>query len=96
MINNQVFQVLAQTVGAYQRCKLDPSKKDWENTHKERILKIVKTHFPSGSGFDKGTIIDLGASTEEKLVFQADFHHMDAVKTVRISRIGLMHPLNFR
>ena len=41
------------------------------------IEKFVKDRFPSGSGFDSGTKIDLEKSTGEKLVFTTSFHHMD-------------------
>lgn len=44
---------------------------------KETIKKIVKDHFPSGSGFDAGTSFSFKESSEKKLVFETSFHHMD-------------------
>lgn len=42
----------------------------------EERLENALSEFPSGSGFDHGTKL-LDASTPDRLVFQADFHHMD-------------------
>ena len=42
----------------------------------EELEQCIKKYFPSGSGFDAGTKL-LDKSTPEKLMFQADFHHMD-------------------
>lgn len=47
--------------------------------HKERLDYLVEETdlFPSGSGFDCGTHIDLANSTSNKLVFFTEFHHVD-------------------
>jgi hypothetical protein len=50
---------------------------EWSRKHRERIETLVQKHFPSGSGFDVGTGIDLDASSEEKLVLHTSFHHMN-------------------
>jgi hypothetical protein len=76
-MKNKAYQQLAQLVTAYHNCKADPSKADWADKHEENIEKLVKNVMPSGSGFNKGTTLDLDKSTGEKLVFSADFHHMN-------------------
>ena len=43
----------------------------------EKAEDLVKTHFPSGSGFDSGTIIVWDKCKHNKIVLRADFHHMD-------------------
>lgn len=47
------------------------------NEHEFRINALIKEHAPHGSGFDAGTKLDFDKSTVDKLVFKADFHHMD-------------------
>lgn len=72
---DKLYVRLAQLVGAYKRCT--SSGNDWAEKHETKILKLVKDHLPSGSGFDSGTDIDLAASSEEKLVFHTHYHHMN-------------------
>src|SRR5690242_2303397 len=71
-----LYQEIAQLVGAYHRCQ-QRSNTDWETRHELTVRKLVKENMPSGGGVDNGTHIYLGESTEEKIVFQADFHHMN-------------------
>lgn len=42
----------------------------------EELEQCIKKYLPSGSGFDAGTKL-LDASTPEKLMFRADFHHLN-------------------
>ena len=70
-----IYTTLARLVNAYQTCKRTGN--EHADMHEERILSIVKEHLPSGSGFDNGTKIDLDASKDDKLVLQANFHHMN-------------------
>lgn len=44
---------------------------------RDDIDEFVKKIFPHGSGFDTGTKLDWDKSTPDKIVFNADFHHMD-------------------
>ena len=41
------------------------------------LRRYVRKYTPSGSGLDNGTALDVKASKPERLVFVADFHHMD-------------------
>lgn len=40
------------------------------------LTDFVKKYMPSGSGLDSGVKL-LDTSTENRLIFQCDFHHMD-------------------
>lgn len=44
------------------------------NQNTDKIEQLIKERFPNGSGFDSGT--KLISATEDKVVLQADFHHM--------------------
>lgn len=77
MAHDKCYQALAQLLGARERCRVDGNKQKWFESHTAAILKIVNERFPSGSGFDNGTKIDLDASSEEKIVFTTAYHHMD-------------------
>ena len=44
----------------------------------EEALISISEKLPSGSGFDSGIKLVREKSDPEKLVFQADFHHMDS------------------
>ena len=50
-------------------------KNEWFETHGECIAQLVSDFFPSGSGWDCGTKIDLDNSHADKLVFYGDYHH---------------------
>src|SRR5208283_5262110 len=71
-----LYRVLAMLVQARDNCDLNDNR-EWRFKHEYRILELVKEHMPSGSGIDCGTTIDFVASTPEKLVFNASYHHMD-------------------
>lgn len=68
-MKRNVCTALARAVGARLRC-LDIA------SHEEAIDAMLED-FPHGSGFDKGTTLDLDLSTGEKLVFTTAFHHMN-------------------
>lgn len=50
---------------------------EWRERHLEVLEEIQRYHLPGGSGFDRGTRIDLDKSTPERVVFTTSFHHMD-------------------
>lgn len=52
----------------------------WEkmtDIHEDSIITACAEHLPSGSGFDNGTSFCFDSSRPNRLVFRADFHHMD-------------------
>lgn len=54
----------------------DTSSKTVRDLLNEWLARIEREVLPSGSGFDRGTKLDLDASAPERLVFTTDFHHM--------------------
>jgi len=72
----EVFELLASTVDAYHRC-IKTGNDLWRDKHAEMLKQVTMDHMPSGAGFDNGTRMDLGRSTDTKLVFRTAFHHMD-------------------
>lgn len=71
-----IAQVLARTVDALQRSK-ERGNKEWVSRHLDTLRQIERDLLPSGSGIDRGTKIDLVASSANKIVLRASFHHMD-------------------
>jgi len=74
-MNNTLIKAIAQTAGAYRRCAAIPGH-DWTDKHYERLLWL-QDQLPSGSGIDSGTKINIDATTEDKVVLDLSFHHMD-------------------
>ncbi len=72
--NEELYVSMARAVSARRRCL--ESGNDYAAEWDKR-LKEWADRFPSGSGFDSGTELDLDASTGEKLVFHTSFHHMN-------------------
>ena len=71
-----LYQESASLVDARLRC-IETGNNEWKVKHEERLIALCKEYMPSGSGIDCGTKIDLDASTPDKLVFYAPYHHMN-------------------
>jgi hypothetical protein len=71
----KLYKQLAKACGAYHRC-VETKNEEWQDKWSDQIKEMMD-QFPSGSGFDNGTHIDLDASGDDKLVFNTSFHHMD-------------------
>ena len=72
----KLYVALAQTVQAYHSC-VKSGNHEWQVIHAERLGKLMHEHMPSGSGIDAGTSFNLDKSTDEKLVFETSYHHMN-------------------
>lgn len=48
---------------------------EWEKKHHD-VVRQLEEYLPSGSGFDSGSIVDLGSTTDTKLVIHTSYHHM--------------------
>lgn len=44
-------------------------------THAEHLSALAAEYLPSGSGFDRGTTIDLNNSRADRIVLHTAFHH---------------------
>jgi hypothetical protein len=72
-----LYSELSGLLDARARLLKKADTREWITRHEDTIERLTKALMPSGSGFDRGTTIDLDASHADKLVFSAPFHHMD-------------------
>ena len=70
------WQVIARCLGCIKRCETHGKNSEWLDRHTERLEEHAMDGAPSGSGVDSGTKLD-EKSTQEKLVFNTAFHHMN-------------------
>lgn len=70
------YSKLANLFVAHENC-VKLGNKEWEITHREKLEEFIKNYLPHGSGFDSGTKFLWDESNRNKLVFSADFHHMN-------------------
>ena len=71
----KLYKQLAKACGAYHRC-VATNNVEWQDKWSDQINEMLE-QFPSGSGFDNGTKLDLDKSGDDKLVFTVSFHHMN-------------------
>jgi hypothetical protein len=86
-MERKLIEDLASALMAWRTCreKLKTARANAEigrlednaDTHYDHALKLVHNCLPSGSGFDRGTVILLHKCGPEKLHFTVDFHHTD-------------------
>ncbi|KFG99075.1 hypothetical protein GQ56_0101060 [Burkholderia paludis] len=69
-----LYAAIASTLATIERCK--SARSPVLPTHKVRLGKLLDM-LPSGSGLDSGTQLLEDECKSNKLVFQADFHHMN-------------------
>lgn len=67
-MKKKVYQAIASAISALPR--------DWAE---ERLNLIEREYLPSGSGLDAGCQILVDESHKDRIVIQADFHHMNEV-----------------
>lgn len=72
----KLYTKLAQTLCAVRNCERSGNA-EWQARHTETLQSLIRQHLPSGSGFDRGTEIDLDRSTQNRLVFSTEFHRMN-------------------
>ncbi len=72
----KIVTMLARFVAAYQTCN-ERGNYASANDHADTAIALARYYLPNGSGFDAGTKLDMDASTPDKLVFTAEFHHMN-------------------
>lgn len=70
------YSKLANLFVAHENC-VKAGNKEYEDIHADKLEEFVKNYLPHGSGFDNGTKFLWEESNRNKLVFSADFHHMD-------------------
>lgn len=72
----EIYAKIASLLHAIKNCEKSGND-EWRDRHSDTIDAITSRYFPSGSGFDSGSILDRTESTPDRLVIRADFHHMD-------------------
>lgn len=65
---------IANAVAAYKQCQ--KSNNPYADRWAEKIHEYNKM-LPCGSGYDRGSSIDVENSTRTKLVIKTSFHHLD-------------------
>jgi hypothetical protein len=71
-----VIESLALVVGAIQNCKKS-NNTEWEQNHTEKLEQVVSEYLPHGSGLDGIVEVDIDKSSENKVVINIEYHHMD-------------------
>lgn len=71
-----VYQALARLLLARATCERTGNH-EWRARHSQRVCMLAGSMLPSGGGFDNGCILILEDSRPDRLVFTADYHHMD-------------------
>lgn len=71
----KLYQRIAQTLLAISNCERSGNTV-WLEHHRETLASLCDKYLPSGSGFDAGCKL-MPESTPNRLVFSAEFHHMD-------------------
>ena len=92
---------IASLLAAIRNCRATGNC-EWEARH-GYVLALIMLDAPHGRGIDGGVILDHDASTPEKLIFLAPYHHMDehgyydgwTDYTVTV-RASLVHELDIR
>ena len=71
-----LYSELASLLIARRNCA-QSNNTEWFERHSDTIEDLVDTYMPRGSGFDRGTKLDVDASHANKLIFNTSYHHMD-------------------
>jgi hypothetical protein len=72
----EFYKDIARAFIAWNNC-IKSKNSEQEEKHATNIEELVKTYLPRGSGFDNGTYFNWDESSENKLVFDTAFHHMN-------------------
>jgi hypothetical protein len=75
-MTRKLYQELASLVVAIANCE-KTGNEEWKGKHEDRIVSLVDSYMPSGSGWDRGTKFDFEGSRAERLIFTGTFHHMN-------------------
>lgn len=54
----------------------DSGNAEWYHKHEESLNELCDKYLPHGSGIDCGVKLDLNKSTEKRVIFTLEFHHM--------------------
>lgn len=71
-----LYAAIAQLTQAIVNCERADNI-EWLDKHIENRAALIRDYMPSGAGFDEGTHLVECKTTPDRLVFTANFHHMD-------------------
>jgi len=71
-----VIQQMAQTLVAMDNCDKMGNSEGYTFNHRA-MMALVRNFLPSGSGWDRGTTIEIETSTPNRIMLTGSFHHMD-------------------
>lgn len=71
-----LYQAIASLRATIERCKATNPQHPFLPTHEKRLEKLLQL-LPSGSGLDRGVQLIDDECKSNRLVFQADYHHMN-------------------
>jgi len=77
-INFTLIEEISDVLEAYRTSLERAMGAGIATTHAEHLSALAAEYLPSGSGFDRGTTIDLNGSRADRIVMYTSFHHMDA------------------
>jgi len=69
------YQELAVRLQAIENC-IKSNNEEWQDRH-EAVIETIMNTAPHGSGFDTGVNFSQSKSTDCKLVFHTNYHHMN-------------------
>lgn len=72
----KLYQKIASLVCALQYCRAH-GLDEMADRHTIALDEIERSLLPSGSGIDAGTSIDIDSCSEDRLVLNFEFHHMN-------------------
>ena len=75
-MKRKLYQAIASAVYARSRCA-QTGYTDWEKKHEDYVIGLVSDYMPRGLGFDVGTQLNWSRSSDKKLVFDTEYHHMN-------------------
>ena len=70
------LQTISDCVRILKSDYIQPHQQAWKVKAQEKLDKVLDS-LPSGSGIDNGTKIDFDKSSEDKIVLEVGFHHMN-------------------
>lgn len=71
-----VIEAVAMVISAIKNCQKTHNT-EWEQSHTEKLESLVSEYLPHGSGLDGIVEVDIEKSTENKIIINVEYHHMD-------------------
>lgn len=76
-MKTKLYREIARRFNAAKNCE-KLNNLEWQKKHEAVISHLCDAKLPSGAGIDRGTAFNFEKSSENRLVFRVEFHHMNA------------------